>query len=37
MARIVAASNDPTEGELDTYTYQSRFRYRLWLTLPLVS
>ena len=35
MARIVAAADDPTEGELDTYTYQSRFRYRVWLTLPL--
>ena len=35
MARIVAAADDPTEGELDTYTYQSRFRYRIWLTLPL--
>ncbi len=35
MARIMAAAKDPAEGELDSYTYQSRFRYRLWLSLPL--
>jgi len=33
---VMKASNEgPERGVLDTYTYQSRFRYRVWVTLPL--
>jgi len=35
IARLVPTPNDPAQGEFDSYTYQSRFRYRLWLTVPL--
>lgn len=35
IARLVPGDEDPAEGELDGYTYQSRFRYRVWFTLPL--
>jgi Protein of unknown function (DUF2490) len=35
MARLEASTEDPSQGEFDSYVYQSRFRYRIWLTLPL--
>ena len=35
MARMKASDGDHTESELESYVYQSRFRYRIWLTLPL--
>ncbi len=35
IAGMKADANDPANGVLDRYTYQSRFRYRVWLTLPL--
>jgi hypothetical protein len=35
IAKLVASAEDPTQGVFDRYTYQSRFRYRVWLTLPL--
>ncbi|MBL7965169.1 MAG: DUF2490 domain-containing protein [Flavobacteriales bacterium] len=35
IAKLVASAGDPTEGVFDRYTYQSRFRYRVWLTVPL--
>jgi hypothetical protein len=35
IADQVASANDPTVGEFEQYVYQSRFRYRVWLTLPL--
>lgn len=35
IAKMKASDDDPDQGVLDTYTYQSRFRYRVWLTLPL--
>lgn len=35
IARIVPSADDPDAGVLDRYVYQSRFRYRLWVTVPL--
>ncbi len=35
IARMKAAADGRAEGEFDTYFYQSRFRYRVWLSLPL--
>jgi hypothetical protein len=35
IARMMASQDDPTTGVFDTYAYQSRFRYRVWLTVPL--
>ncbi|MBK7271196.1 MAG: DUF2490 domain-containing protein [Flavobacteriales bacterium] len=35
IARLLPQAVDPSEGEFDGYGYQSRFRYRVWLTLPL--
>jgi hypothetical protein len=35
IGRMVPSANDPTVGVQDGYTYQNRFRYRVWLTLPL--
>jgi hypothetical protein len=35
IAQLAPKADDPTQGEFDRYTYQSRFRYRVWLTLPL--
>jgi len=35
IARMVPSAEDPSAGVEDGYTYQSRFRYRLWLTVPL--
>ena len=35
LARVKASESDPSEGEFDSYFYQNRFRYRVWLTLPL--
>jgi hypothetical protein len=35
IAKLVASEEDPTEGVFDEYVYQNRFRYRMWLTLPL--
>ncbi|HQV75689.1 MAG TPA: DUF2490 domain-containing protein [Flavobacteriales bacterium] len=35
VARIRQDTEDPTIGEFDGYNYLNRFRYRLWLTLPL--
>jgi hypothetical protein len=35
IAKMRPAEDDPTQGELERYTYQSRFRYRVWLTVPL--
>ncbi len=35
LARIRASESGPGMGVLDGYFYQDRFRYRVWLTLPL--
>lgn len=35
IAKLVPSSDDPAQGEFEHYTYQSRFRYRVWLTVPL--
>ena len=35
IAKMKADPADPTQGQLDEYTYQSRFRYRVWVTIPL--
>jgi len=35
IARMTLSESDPTVGVFDRYVYQSRFRYRVWLTLPL--
>ncbi|MFN3875530.1 MAG: DUF2490 domain-containing protein [Flavobacteriales bacterium] len=35
IAKMKASEDYPLQSELDRYTYQSRFRYRVWLTLPL--
>ena len=35
IAQLTPSSSDPSTGEFDRYTYQSRFRYRVWLTVPL--
>ncbi len=35
MAKLVPAADDPSEGEFERYIYQNRFRYRIWLTLPI--
>lgn len=35
IAKMKADAADPNEGVLDRYTYQSRFRYRVWATVPL--
>lgn len=35
LARMQPTESDPAQGELDGYTYQNRFRYRVWVTVPL--
>lgn len=35
IASMKASVDDPGSGILDRYIYQSRFRYRVWLTLPI--
>jgi hypothetical protein len=35
IARLIASEEDPAEGVFDKYGYQSRFRYRVWLSVPL--
>ncbi len=35
IAKLVPSPDDPATGAFDGYTYQNRFRYRLWLTLPI--
>ena len=35
IARLKPSADDPSQGEFDGYAYQSRFRYRVWLTVPL--
>jgi hypothetical protein len=35
IARMVPSTDAPSMGVQDGYTYQSRFRYRVWLTVPL--
>jgi len=35
IARMVPAGSDATQGVRDGYTYQNRFRYRVWITIPL--
>ena len=35
IAKLKPADDDASVGEFDSYTYQSRFRYRAWLTVPL--
>ncbi len=35
IARMTESIEDPTQVEFDSYVYQSRFRYRIWLTVPL--
>lgn len=35
IAKMAASESDPSKGEFQEYTYQNRFRYRVWLTLPL--
>lgn len=35
IARHLPSADGPSEGEFDGYVYQNRFRYRVWLTLPL--
>jgi len=35
IAQLTPSAEDPANGEFDRYAYQSRFRYRVWLTIPL--
>ena len=35
IAKVKASQEDPGTGVFDTYGYQSRFRYRVWLSVPL--
>ncbi|HEY0976104.1 MAG TPA: DUF2490 domain-containing protein [Flavobacteriales bacterium] len=35
IAAMTPSADDPSTGTLDRYMYQNRFRYRVWLTLPL--
>jgi hypothetical protein len=35
IAQLTPSPENPAEGVFDTYQYQNRFRYRVWLTLPL--
>ncbi|HRD52103.1 MAG TPA: DUF2490 domain-containing protein [Flavobacteriales bacterium] len=35
LARMKAAADSPGDAVLDGYRYQSRFRYRVWVTIPL--
>ncbi|MBL8002488.1 MAG: DUF2490 domain-containing protein, partial [Flavobacteriales bacterium] len=35
IAKMGPSAEDPAQGEFVRYTYQNRFRYRVWLTLPL--
>lgn len=35
MAKLKPSAVDPAEGVFDSYVYQSRFRTRVWLTVPL--
>ncbi len=35
LAKVEASQDDPATGVLEEYAYQSRFRYRVWLTVPL--
>ena len=37
IARMMPSPEDPSIGTLDGYAYQNRFRYRVWLTLPIAS
>lgn len=35
IAVLRPSEDDSRQGEFDRYAYQSRFRYRVWLTVPL--
>jgi hypothetical protein len=35
IARLKPSEDDPSQGEFNGYTYQNRFRYRVWLPRPL--
>lgn len=35
IAQLTPSTENPANGEFDRYAYQSRFRYRVWLTIPL--
>lgn len=35
IARMVPSADDPNAAAFDRYVYQSRFRYRVWVTVPL--
>lgn len=35
IAKMKPSADDPAQGTFDGYAYQSRFRYRVWLTVPL--
>lgn len=35
IAQMKPDEEDPSHGVLGSYTYQNRFRYRVWLTVPL--
>lgn len=35
IARLKADEDDPSHGVFDSYGYQNRFRYRVWVTIPL--
>ncbi|MBK9175152.1 MAG: DUF2490 domain-containing protein [Flavobacteriales bacterium] len=35
LARMKASAGNPGVGELDSYFYQNRFRYRVWITAQL--
>lgn len=37
IANMKPSVEDPAEGVFDAYNYQSRFRYRVWLIVPLNS
>lgn len=37
IAIVTPDPSNPSKGRLDRYTYQNRFRYRVWATLPLGS
>lgn len=35
IAVVAPSETDPGKGVLDRYTFQNRFRYRVWATLPI--
>ncbi len=35
LAKVSASPSDPEVGDFNGYAYQNRFRYRVWLSVPL--